>query len=52
MGLGFVLLFNPMPAGLILAYLHFIFFILYVVFELRMNRMVSGIMLGSSHCLI
>jgi hypothetical protein len=36
-----------MPAGLIIAYLHFIFFVLHVVFELRMNQLIAGIMLGS-----
>ncbi len=45
-GLGFVLLFNPMPAGLILAYLHLMFFVGHIVGELKLHQLVSNIMMG------
>lgn len=44
--LGFVLLFNPMPAGLILSYIHLLFFVGHIVGELKMHNLVSSIMMG------
>jgi hypothetical protein len=45
--LSFVLLYDPMPAGLIIAFLHFIFFVLHVVFSILHKQLVADIMLGS-----
>jgi len=45
-GLGFVILFNPMPAGLIIAYLHLLFFVGHIVGELKLKQLVSNIMMG------
>lgn len=50
--LGFVILFNPFPAALGIAYAHLLFYVLYIVGNLKFMFKLAGIMLTCTQNLI